>query len=247
MRDGLWWRCDADPGVVLSREQVRRLDRLAMERLGMSGMVLMENASTAVAAGVMRLLEGREEGGVVVVCGGGNNGGDGLGCARKLHVRGVRGVRVVLLKDVAEMAGDAGVFARMCAGVGVAMEVLDAGDVAGSLERAGGEVGASGGVIVDAMFGTGLDRALRPPLDAVVGWMEERRGAGARVLSVDVPSGMDADTGEALGGVAVRADATVTLAAMKRGMLTEAGQARCGAVWVGDIGVSRGLVEEVGG
>lgn len=242
MSAGLWWRCDADGGVVLTRAGSREVDRLAEERLGMPGLVLMENAATAVAAGVQRVLGQRGDGGVLVVCGAGNNGGDGLGAARKLHVAGVEGVRVVLVQGREKYGGDAGRQLAMCEGVGVEVVEMDGGDVVGSLK---GAWGGGGGVIVDAMFGTGLDRALGSPPAAVVGWINTERGNGARVLAVDVPSGMDADTGEALGGVAVCADVTIALCARKVGMGTEGGRVLCGEVLVGGIGVPGWLVVEV--
>lgn len=242
MSDGLWWRSDADPGVVLTREQSRAVDRMAAEELEIPGLVLMENAATAVAAGVMRMLEG-SGGGVLVVSGAGNNGGDGMAAARKLRVLGIEDVRVVLVMGREKVGGDAAVQLAMCEGVGVEVVEMDGGDVAGSLERARG----GAGVLVDAMFGTGLDRALRSPLDGVVWWMNAARERGARVLAVDTPSGMDADTGSALGGVSVRADVTVTLCARKVGMETERGRGLCGEVVVGGIGVPGWLVERVAG
>lgn len=110
-----------------------------------------------------------------------------------------------------------------------------------------GDAAAEGaGLVIDALFGTGLSRGIGGRAAALVGWINGRREAGARVLAVDVPSGLDADSGEPVGGVCVEADATVTLAAVKPGLTRLGAQRFVGDLSVGAIGVPLGLLGELG-
>ena len=209
---------------ALTRAQSQSVDRLAVAEYGIPGLILMENASRGIAAIVDAI-----PGSIRVFCGPGNNGGDGFGCARHLVNRG-RDVTLVLVADESAFSAesDAGINLRIVRRMGVPIVPL-----AEAPEAA---------VSVDALFGTGLTRPLEGPyrdaVDAING------GTGVTV-AVDLPSGLDADTGEVL-GVAVRADQTATMVAPKVGFGRGAGPEHVGEVRVVDIGAPRELVERVG-
>jgi hydroxyethylthiazole kinase-like uncharacterized protein yjeF len=221
---------------VVSRAQMRAFDAHAIGTARVPSLVLMENAGRGVAAVVEERLLAQPRGArAVIVCGGGNNGGDGFVVARHLLTRG-RAVDVHLAADPDALKGDARANHEALAGLGV--PIRHAGSGLGAL-RVGLEDAA---VVVDALFGTGLDRPITGMHAEAVDLIHQVRRP---VVSVDVPSGMDADTGEPL-GVAVRATCTVTFALHKLGLLTPAGAALAGDVRVADIGVPRSLVERIG-
>jgi NAD(P)H-hydrate epimerase len=217
--------------VILTREQVRELDRRAMQEFGVPGIVLMENAGRSMA----ELLRSLGINGLVVLCcGKGNNGGDGLVMARHLDNAGVR-VRILLFADPAQMSGDADVNHRIVAASGIPLEVfseplLDEERLRRSLSDADW--------IVDALFGSGLRGEVHPPFDRVIALIN---AAQARVFAVDIPSGLDCDTGLPL-GTAVRAHHTATVAAMKKGFLEPSAAAWLGQVHLIDMGAPRALV-----
>jgi NAD(P)H-hydrate epimerase len=225
---------------VLSRAQMRELDRHAIEACHVPGLVLMENAGRGATDVLVReLLDGDPAGArVVVVCGTGNNGGDGFVIARHLLVRGAS-VEVFLTGEAGHVKGDALPNLEAWRGLGGAVHEIAAGADLGPLERAM----AGADVVVDALFGTGLDRAIEGHHALVVNAIN---AAQTRRLAVDLPSGLDADTGGTL-GVAVRADVTVTFVHHKLGLLTPRGAALAGRVLVADIGVPGSLVAHVGG
>lgn len=212
---------------VLSREQVRSFDRRAIEA-GVPGVVLMENAGRGAAEVALALLDadGTSPRRVVVLCGGGNNGGDGYVVARRLRTVGVS-VQVLSAVAPESLRGDALIQARAWAAVspGGLLPVPELSALRDALVDAD--------LVIDALFGTGANRPVSEPLAT---WIDALNGAQRRVLALDVPSGLDADTGAVL-GVAVRADATVTFAYPKRGLFSSAGQEHAGEVFVADIGV----------
>jgi hydroxyethylthiazole kinase-like uncharacterized protein yjeF len=219
---------------VLSRDQVRAVDAHAIDVCKVPGVVLMENAGRGAA----ELVEARlGTGGVAcIVCGGGNNGGDGYVVGRQLLVRG-RAVRVFAAANRQKLTGDAAVAHDAFIGVGGRVEAVTDGDFA-ALE----EALASARVVVDALLGTGLDREVSGFFRALI---ERINGARAHRVALDLPSGLDANTGQPL-GVAVRAHDTVTFAAAKLGLVTSRGAEYAGAVTVKDIGVPRSVIAAVG-
>ena len=235
--------------AALSREQSRQIDRLAVDRLGIPGVVLMENAgvnATDVATGMLEAVEGNK---VAVVCGGGSNGGDGYVIARHLHNAG-RKVVVYNASDPSQLTGDAAVNYGICLRMGVKLMRCD--DAQSLVEQSPHWKAAD--LVIDAVMGTGFDASngLAGHLAAVVGAMNVARdarqqgGAGPMVLAIDVPSGLDCDTGEAPGPTA-RADATVTFAARKLGFEVDASRQYTGEVFTVGIGVPPALIDEVRG
>ena len=210
----------------LTREQVRALDRRAIDEFGVPGIVLMENAGRGAAEVLTRLgIHGR----VVICCGKGNNGGDGFVIARHLAIHEVA-VRILLFCAPEELSGDAAINQRIAAKLKLPLEVY-AGP-SPDLKAVERELAAAEWV-VDARFGTGLSGAVRPPLDRVI---EAINARAARVLAVDIPSGLDCDTGRPLGAT-VRAEHTVTFAAQKVGFANPEARAWLGQVHLVDIGV----------
>ena len=214
----------------LTREQSRELDRRATEEYHLPSIVLMENAGRGVAERLCCLGIG---GRVVICCGGGNNGGDGFVIARHLDLRGYN-VHVFVWADVARLQGDAAINFDVLQRSGVHIEISPP---AGAL----GEQLATADWIVDALLGTGARGEPRPPVADVI---EAINRAGRNVLAVDLPSGLDCDTGAAASHT-IRADHTCTFVAPKLGFTNPAALPHLGQVHVLDIGAPRKLVEEV--
>lgn len=219
--------------IALSREQSREVDRRAIEEYGFSGLVLMENAGRGVADAIQSL---GACGPVLVCCGIGNNGGDGFVIARHLDLRGVA-VHVAVWGDVARMTADAAANFRILEKSGVAIERFgcrhESGRLAGLL--------AGAGCVVDALLGTGARGEPRPPLDAVI---ERLNAHPAPRVAVDIPSGLDCDTGEPA-RCTIRASLTCTFVAPKRGFLNPAAAPYTGEIRILDIGAPRKLIGEI--
>ncbi len=210
---------------------MREIDRIAVEEIGIPGAVLMENAGKAVADETLKL-RGNDPLPVVVVAGAGNNGGDGFVAARHLHNRGVP-VSVFFLGDSGESdpSTDAGRNLSIARKMGV--RVLDLSD-GGLLDKLKSAL-ASCSVAVDAMLGTGSKGRPRGACASAVALVN---ASGRRILAVDLPSGLDCDTGKAE-GEAVRADTTVTFGLEKTGFALCDGPALCGRIVVADISLPR--------
>jgi NAD(P)H-hydrate epimerase len=218
--------------MFLSRDRARDLDRRAIDGLGMPGVALMENAGRNVAE-LLRSLGIRGE--AAICCGPGNNGGDGFVAARHLDNAGDP-VRVLMFSAPEKLAGDALVNYRVLTGGGVPVEVVPLPDESDLARRLAGV-----DWVVDALFGSGQRGPLRPPFDRVV---RAINASGARVLALDVPSGLDCDTGLPQDPT-VRATHTATIAALKKGFAAPGAPGWTGTVHVVDMGVPRRLLEEV--
>lgn len=223
---------------IFSRDSVRDVDRRAISEYGIPGILLMENASRALAQQAMAMLdrpECRRGAKVLIICGGGNNGGDGFAAARHLHNADLD-VTVVLMRPADSYRGDAATNLNICGAM--ELNLIEAADdpVAGLRQLPEHDL------ILDGLLGTGLTSDVRPPLDAVIDWMNQQ---GAPVLAIDIPSGLDCDTGAPL-GCAVRADATVTFVGIKAGFTQPGAAAHTGRIIVGDIGAPRQLIESLG-
>lgn len=213
----------ADP--LLTTAEMGEADRLTIAG-GTPGAVLMENAGRAVADLVAR----RDPPGsrVVVVAGPGNNGGDGFVTARHLSERGYR-VTVALVGSHEKLKGDAAAAAARWSGPTIA---ADPAALAGAH------------VVVDALFGAGLDRPVEGLPKAMIEAMLAARDAGAAVVAVDLPSGVNGTTGAVM-GVAVRADDSVTFFRGKPGHWLLPGRLRCGRLHVVDIGIPASVLATI--
>jgi NAD(P)H-hydrate epimerase len=219
----------SDSPLRLTRAQVREIDRRSIEQYHIPGIVLMENAARGAAEVACGLLGG-EARRVMIVCGAGNNGGDGLAIARHLHNRGHQ-VLIAATIDPETIQGDARINFEIVRAMGL-IRVLapDAALTDPSVD-----------LIVDAVLGTGLHGPPRSPSGEVI---QAINRTAAPKLAIDIPSGLDCDTGEPL-GACVRASRTVTFVAEKAGFANPASKAFTGEVIVADIGCPRELIEDV--
>ncbi|MCP3918600.1 MAG: NAD(P)H-hydrate epimerase [bacterium] len=211
---------------ALSRAEVRAVDERAMTRYAIPGIVLMENAGLRAAERILRLAPPQKS--VAILCGGGNNGGDGYVIARQLELCSVP-VRLLATHSAERLTGDAAVNRAIVERMGLAIEDI------GAEERAAAADFAGAGVIVDALLGTGFQGEVRAVAAAAIAAIERARAAGAMVVAVDLPSGLDCDTGEP-SNATVRADHTLTFAARKVGFDRPGAGAWTGAVQVLSIG-----------
>jgi NAD(P)H-hydrate epimerase len=202
-------------------EEMRAADAWAIDTQGVPGIDLMERA----AIGLARLTaEAASRGPIRIVCGKGNNGGDGLAAARLLRDEG-REVDVLAVGDLGETRGDARVNLDRLEGDGP--REFDPSELAGS------------GAIVDAMLGTGFEGGPREP---IAGAIEAINATDCPVVACDVPSGVNASTGEVI-GKAVKADVTATFHGPKVGLYIDPGKEHAGRVEVVEIGIPRGAPE----
>lgn len=216
---------------VFTREAVRALDRHAIDEFGIPGIVLMENAAVALEEACRRMLGGIADPSAALFCGTGNNGGDGFALARRLTNLGIA-CECVFLGDRGRVSGEARTNLDIAARMGIPIVKTRA------VERPS--------LVVDALFGTGLSRPINGASAGAVDRINALRASGSRVLAVDLPSGLDCDTGKPLGDRVVRADVTVTLAGLKAGFAHPASRSFTGEILVGDIGVPTELLERFG-
>ena len=228
--------------LILSRDQVRRIDQLAIERYGIPGVVLMENAGRNASGVILDCLRERaitpEKSCVAILCGGGNNGGDGYVIARHLHNNGCA-VTVFAAVDPAKLTGDAAINHAITAKMNLPQRRIttpaEFTASASELEHAD--------VLVDALLGTGFRGDVRPELAAIIAHCNSLHASGhrTRMVAIDVPSGLDCDTG-APSNATIVADVTVTFVAQKRGFLAPTAHEFLGKVVVADIGAPKELI-----
>lgn len=219
--------------LTLSRSAVRDVDRRAIEEYGLPGVVLMENAGR----GAVDLLCHEGCHGPVVICAGkGNNGGDGFVMARHLAIRGIE-VHVILCGLASQLRGDAAIHYRVLQHAGLAGielgNVITKEQLFPLLENADW--------IVDALLGTGFQGEVREPYRTVISAINS---SGRRVLAIDLPSGMDCDTGTT-DGPCVRACLTATFVARKPGFDAVGAEQFTGRVEVVGIGLPPKLLDEL--
>ncbi len=227
-----------------TREEMRDLDRKAMVDYLIPGIILMENAGRNVAGEAVSMLRhahqlqtesipGTRK--VAVLCGKGNNGGDGYVIARHLHNSGVS-VKVFVVANISDILkeGDAAVNLQILLKMKIPVQELP--DIAAVKNLAKELRGYD--VIIDALFGTGLSGEVREPFRTLIGAANDSRKP---IISVDIPSGLDANTGAVL-GAAVKATKTVTFAVSKKGFYLNEGPAHTGEVVVTDISIPWELI-----
>ena len=198
---------------VYEPRQMREIDNCLTEEYGIPGIELMERAAQGVAERVLLRLAALENRKVLIVCGCGNNGGDGLAVLRLLHEDGID-VSAALLAEEETYGGDARINLNRAKTAGCRFTDITTG------------LSEKPGLVVDALFGTGLSRPLSGDVETSV---QAVNACGAYILSVDIPSGVDGATGE-VQGAAVRADETVTFQNYKPGLLLFPGREYAGNV-----------------
>ena len=215
---------EGHPVPAVTTAQMREVDRMAVEEFGLGLLQMMENAGRILAAQALDMWPG--QGHIVIVAGSGGNGGGGLCCARHLLNRGLP-VRVVLDRPAHRLRGGAAHQWRILHRAGV--EVLNESAAFTAIKKAG--------LIVDALIGYGLRAAAR---EGTARWIRAMNASSAPVLSLDVPSGLDATTGEAKGH-AVTPDRILTLALPKTGLVTSTAP-----LYLADIGIPPAVYERLG-
>jgi NAD(P)H-hydrate epimerase len=225
------------PPPVLTVAQMREADRRAVEEFGIPGVVLMENAGRGAAEIAARMLDESDGRRALVIAGRGNNGGDGYVIAR--HLRNAsRDVSVRVLAKLDDVAGDARVHLDVIRRMGIDVRETRLPDERKSLAA---ELGRCD-LVVDAMLGTGTAGDIREPFRTAIDLVN---ASGVPVLAVDIPSGMDGDTGEIL-GTCVIATHTATFAAVKAGMNNPSAAQYVGLLSIIDIGIPRDLLSPGG-
>jgi ADP-dependent NAD(P)H-hydrate dehydratase / NAD(P)H-hydrate epimerase len=223
---------------ILNAAQMREADRATIEDIGIPSLVLMENAGRQVVAAIEAAYEERLQGRVAALCGRGNNGGDGFVVARTLLQRGID-VAVFVIGAIADVRGDARINLDILGRLGVTVvEVND--EQAWELHFS--EISQCT-LIVDAIFGTGLNSKLSGMLETVVA---DLNASGIPIVAVDLPSGMSADTPHLI-GASIDASMTVTLAAPKLPLVLPPAEANAGDVVIADIGIPVEVIEAVEG
>lgn len=206
----------------MTRTEARAVDVWAIGSVGMPGVALMENAGSGCADIIAQRLGDPAGKRVCIFCGPGNNGGDGYVIARHLHNAGCS-VKVIICADRAKIKGDALINLQIIEKMHFEIDKLDPADYAIP----------DCDIIVDALLGTGLTGKLR---DNYIRLIESINCSGIEIIAVDIPSGLDCDEGVPL-GAAIKATATVTFVAAKKGFQTESAKIYTGDVYVVSIGI----------
>jgi NAD(P)H-hydrate epimerase len=214
---------------AVTAEQMREVDRIAVEELGLGILQMMENAGRNLAQNVIDVVGGAgpdRSDGITILAGAGGNGGGGLCCARHLHNRGFR-VRLVLDRETAALHGAAG---RQ-------LHILQAAGLRPEDPAAGADAIRGAQLVVDALIGYSLRGAPRGRAAELIDLCNQH---AVRVLSLDVPSGLNATTGESP-GVAIQPERTLTLALPKTGLYSAPGD-----LYLADIGIPPQVYEQLG-
>src|SRR5438128_5313747 len=223
---------------VLNAAQMREADKRTIDDIGIPSLVLMENAGRQAVAAMEAMYADLLERQVGVLCGRGNNGGDGFVVARTLVQRGVD-VAVFLIGQVADVRGDARVNLEILGRLGIT--VVEIGD-SQAWELHSSQVNGCT-LIIDAIFGTGLNAPLAGLLETVVA---DVNGLGVPIVAVDLPSGLSADSHEPIGD-SIEAGLTVTLGAPKLCLVLPPAETRAGDIVIADIGIPSEIFESLDG
>ena len=220
---------------TLTREEMLELDRKAIEEYKIPGIVLMENAGRNVAEEILKMLDDPQQAKVAILCGKGNNGGDGFVIARHLHNNGIS-VDVFLVARVSDILkdGDTGTNLQILLNMKIPVkEILDIQGVNNILKELN-----DCNILVDALFGTGLSGDVREPFRTLINGVNN---LNKPIVSVDIPSGLDCNTGKIL-GTAIKATKTVTFAVAKKGFYLGDGPSLTGKILVSNISIPRELI-----
>ncbi len=207
-------------------KEIQKLDKNAIQKVGISSLVLMENAGRSIAQEILKRLKGQQKKVVCVVCGLGNNAGDGFVAARHLLSAGIK-TKIFLIGRESDLKNDAAVNCQILKKAGVPIFSVMQWD--GILKRNLSQAD----VVVDAIFGVGLNRDIEEPFKSIIVKINQ---AAKNIVSADVPSGLDGTTGE-IYGVCVKADVTVTFSFAKKGFFKNEGPKHVGKIVVADIGI----------
>ena len=215
----------------MTRDEARAFDAWAINTIGVPGVVLMENAGRSCAELIEEKLQNAAIAEVCIFCGTGNNGGDGYVIARHLLNSDYK-VRIAIFGSLDKVKGDAKTNLDILLALNHPVEQMDphSPDIAGKVK----EFASDADVIVDGILGTGLSGELRDGYKQII---EAINALKCPVLAIDIPSGLDCDTGEPL-GAAVKADYTVTFGALKKGFTSSEAARYTGEIYIASIGVN---------
>lgn len=219
-----------DNEKFMTRDEVRAFDFHAINNLGIPGVVLMENAGRTCAEFIIEKLKDIKAPKVCIFCGTGNNGGDGYVIARHLSNKNFK-IKVAICGDKKKIKGDAKINLDILERMGESIECFDL--VKENIDERFENLINGSEMIVDALFGTGLNGQLRGEYAKLINIINN---ANLPILAVDIPSGLDCDTGELL-GAAVKANYTVTFVAVKKGFISKKASLYTGQVIVASIGI----------
>ena len=211
--------------IIFTRDGIGNVDRDAVELYGMQGIVLMENGARGGADVILEKCSHDELQHIVVVCGGGNNGGDGYAIARHLHNKGqcvtIASVSSPTTPDAIENAT-----------IATKMDI--------SSEPYSVELLQNATLVIDSIFGTGISNTVRDPAKQIIASLE---GCKAKIISIDIPSGLDCDSGEPH-GISVKAALTITFVGIKLGFVQKIATQYVGEIVVVDIGCPTALIKK---
>lgn len=210
----------------LSREQTRLIDKITIEEYGLPGVVLMENAGREIARFLLSL---KPKGKIVICCGKGNNGGDGYVIARYLANEGFP-IEIIVFANNEDVIGDAKTHLNIILKMGLPVTFIEPKDFDSSKFL---EMLNTSEWLIDGLFGTGLQGTLKQPYIDIINTINQ---LSVKVLAIDIPSGLNCDTGEPL-GTAIRADYTCPIISLKKGFLEESAKKYLGMIETIDIGI----------
>jgi hydroxyethylthiazole kinase-like uncharacterized protein yjeF len=211
---------------VLTAAQAKALDKMALERFGIPVLVLMENAGRSISDEAIKILRNKRDK-VAIFCGKGNNGGDGFCAARHLLTAGIKS-DVYLVGKIKDVENEARINLSILLKLKQKIIEIKPKDCSLLKNRV-----KESSLIIDALLGVGVRGQIRPVYQKVIDIINS---SGIYVLSVDIPSGLDATTGKVMGRC-IKADKTVTFVCKKRGMVYGEGEKYCGKVLIRTIGV----------
>lgn len=212
---------------MLTARQAKAIDTKVRKEVGISTLVLMENAGKAITEEAIKIIYNKNKPKVAIFCGKGNNGGDGFVAARHFLIRGIK-PDIFLAGKVSQVRDEARLNLEIL--LKIKQKIIEAKKE--DLHLVKSKV-AKCDLIIDALLGVGLSGRVRGIYQDLIGIINLSK---AYILSVDIPSGLDATTGKAL-GYCIKADKTVTFMAKKRGMVTGGGSKYCGRILVKDLGI----------
>ncbi len=208
---------------ALTAQEIQDIDRMAIEEYGVPSLILMENAGRLVAEEVRKAVRSKRSKEISVVCGCGNNAGDGFAAARYLLNAGLP-VKVFLVDPSAAFKHDPLIHFQILKKMGASFSAIE-----------NEKVFRDSSVIIDAVFGVGLNREIRDPFYSAIDRINRSK---KKIIAVDIPSGLDATTGKTW-GISVKADVTVTFSFAKKGFYVHEGPQQAGRIKVVDIGIPR--------
>lgn len=214
------------PSVTI--KEIQTLEKMAIGKIGIPSLVLMENAGRAVAQETKRSLRGKRN--VAVVCGTGNNAGDGFVAARHLMNAGIK-VKIFLAGPAAQLKKDAAVNYQVLRKIKYPINGCKGKKFSADIARAD--------CVIDAIFGVGLNRTIEEPFHSVIEVINKN---AKYIIAVDTPSGLDGTTG-GIYGACIKADKTVTFTFSKTGFLKNNGPEQTGKIVIADIGIPHGCYQ----